>query len=271
MAAHAAVYTIHQPVRLPANALAENAIDVTFTTSDNISISGWYAPSQNDMVVIALHGLNRNRQGVLPHVKALVENGFGVLMIDLRGHGDSGGKIYSTCLAKADVGAAINFIRQQEPEALVSIFGLSSGGHTALCAAAEFKEIQAVFVDGVTFGRVKDILYPRSQKFEPYNLLVPAYWTLTMFTDFFSGQKEPLIQDLVKEIFPRPLLFVAADNDMLEPDQARRYFAFVCSLSSTWIAPDVSHGGTFVAHPEEYTRRMVAFFSETAHSTATTP
>lgn len=271
MAAYAAVHTVHNPVNAPASALAENAIDVAFTTSDNITIRGWYTPPNNDMVIIALHGLNGNRQSILPHAKALAENGFGVLMFDMRGHGDSGGEIYSSCLAKGDVAAAVNYIHAQEPEALIGIFGLSSGAHTALCAAAETEEIQAIFVDGVSFGRVKDILVPRSQTFEPYNLLVPAYWTLTVSTDLFSGHKEPLIQDLVKEIFPRPLLFVAAENDMLEPDQARRYFAFVCSLSSTWVAPDVSHGGAFAAYPEEYTQRMVKFFSETAHSTTITP
>jgi pimeloyl-ACP methyl ester carboxylesterase len=266
MAAYVAVHTTHHPVTLPASSLAEDAIEVAFTTTDNIPISGWYAPPKNGIVIIALHGLNRNRLDVLAPAKALVENDFGVLLLDMRGHGNSGGEIYSSCLAKEDVAAAVRYIQEREPDAVIGAYGLSSGAHTALCAAANIPEIHAVFADGVTFGRVKDILVPRAQTFKSYNLLVPAYWTLTVSQDLFSGYKEPLIQDLVKGIFPRPLLFVAAENDMLEPDQARRYFAFVCSLSSTWVAPGVSHGGAFAAYSEEYTQRMVKFFTENAHS-----
>ena len=266
MAAYMEVHATHHPVYLQADVLAEGAVDVALITNDNLIISGWYAPSQNNIVIIALHGGNRNRLDILPQAKALVNNGFGVLLVDMRGHGNSGGKTYTSCLAKEDVTSAVRYIQEQEPEALIGAYGLSAGAHTSLCAAAVIEEIQAVFADGVTFGRIEDILFPRAQSFKPYNLLVPAYWTLSVSKDMFSGYREPPIQELVKEISPRPIYFLAAGNDILEPDQVHRYITFASPESSIWVAPGVSHGEAFAAYPEEYTRRMAEFFREVAHN-----
>ena len=66
----------------------------TFTTKDGISIAATYWPSglkQDASVVVFLHGMNGNQLdwGTLP--KKLQDEGFAVITVDLRGHGQSKG------------------------------------------------------------------------------------------------------------------------------------------------------------------------------------
>ena len=65
--------------------------DVTLETSDGVSLAAWYVPSANRAAIVLLHGAGSTRSNVLDQAAVLAEAGFGVLMVDARGHGDSGG------------------------------------------------------------------------------------------------------------------------------------------------------------------------------------
>ena len=68
--------------------------DVTFPTSDGLTLSGWYIPSQNGAAIIAAHARNGNRTGMIYHAGFLARHGYGVLLFDLRAHGDSEGEMW---------------------------------------------------------------------------------------------------------------------------------------------------------------------------------
>jgi len=53
-------------------------------------------PSQNGTAIIAAHARNGNRTGMIYHADFLAKHGYGVLLFDLRGHGESQGKCGST-------------------------------------------------------------------------------------------------------------------------------------------------------------------------------
>ncbi len=57
-------------------------------SSDGVTLSGWYIRLQNSAAVILLHGYNANRMDTLNHAELLAHHGYGVLMYDLRGHGE---------------------------------------------------------------------------------------------------------------------------------------------------------------------------------------
>ena len=56
-------------------------------TSDGVKLAGWYVPSRNGAAVIAFPG----RSGPLEHARMLARHGYGVLMLDMRGQGESEG------------------------------------------------------------------------------------------------------------------------------------------------------------------------------------
>ena len=109
-----------------------NYEDVSFKTSDGVTLSGWLMKGATDKVIIQSHfGVQCSRAGYTPEgkgmvklskknisflrqAKHLVEQGYSVLMYDLRNHGNSGEGtnkyIAWGCEEAKDVVAAVDFI-----------------------------------------------------------------------------------------------------------------------------------------------------------------
>ena len=85
---------------------------VTVRTADKVDLAGWYLPSRNGAAVVLLHGAGSTRSEVLDEASVLARNGFGVLMIDARGHGESSGRAMDFGWhGDADVAAAVRVPR----------------------------------------------------------------------------------------------------------------------------------------------------------------
>jgi hypothetical protein len=63
---------------VPAAKLGAPYQQVSFTTSDGLTLHGWYVPSRNRAAVIAFPG----RAGPQKHARMLVRHGYGVLLFD---------------------------------------------------------------------------------------------------------------------------------------------------------------------------------------------
>src|SRR5437764_235088 len=60
---------------------------VAFDASDGLRLKGWFVPSRNGATVIVFPG----RKGTQKHARMLVRHGYGVLVFDRRGEGESEG------------------------------------------------------------------------------------------------------------------------------------------------------------------------------------
>ena len=72
---------------VPAPELGAPYEEVSFTTSDGLELQGWYVPSKNRAAVIAFPG----RKGPQRPARMLARHGYGVLLFDRRGEGESEG------------------------------------------------------------------------------------------------------------------------------------------------------------------------------------
>jgi alpha-beta hydrolase superfamily lysophospholipase len=70
--------------------------DVSFKASDGLDIAGWYRPSRNGAAVFVVRGGSSDRKGSLHHAEMLARHGYGVLVYDARGRGESGGSENTT-------------------------------------------------------------------------------------------------------------------------------------------------------------------------------
>ena len=132
---------------VPDNHLGVPYEDVTFRTSDGLELEGWYVPSKNGAAVISFPG----RSGTQKQARMLARHGYGVLLFDRRGEGESDGDPNAWGWGGyRDVEAAIAFLRQRpdvEPDRIAGI-GLSVGGEMMLEAAARGADLAAVVSDG---------------------------------------------------------------------------------------------------------------------------
>jgi len=129
--------------------------DVSFTTSDGLRLEGWYVPTKNGATVVIVPG----RKGPQKPARLLAEHGFGVLLFDRRGEGESEGDPNGFGWAGTrDVRAAIAFLRgrPEVDESRIGGLGLSVGGEILLQAAAETDDLRAVVSEGAGFRSVRE-------------------------------------------------------------------------------------------------------------------
>ena len=129
--------------------------EVSFTTDDGLELQGWYVPSRNRAAVIAFPG----RKGPQRQTRMLVRHGYGVLLFDRRGEGDSEGDPNAVGWnGDRDIKAAIAFLHERpdvDPDRIGGI-GLSVGGELMLETAAETDALKAVVSDGAGIRSVRE-------------------------------------------------------------------------------------------------------------------
>jgi len=132
---------------------------VTFITTDNvIIISDWYKPNApNGKAVLLLHMMPAVRGSWDTLAQRLTQEGYHILAIDLRGHGESVNQNGATLDYKKfidaqhqayalDVAASMDFLREQGFDAsVVSVGGASIGANLALNALHAYPTLTHVF------------------------------------------------------------------------------------------------------------------------------
>jgi MYXO-CTERM domain-containing protein len=250
---------------VPENQLGAAYEDVSFETSDGLTLRGWYVPSKNGAAVISFPG----RKGTQKPARMLARHGYGVLVFDRRGEGESDGDPNAFGWGgDRDVKAAVNFLQSRpdlEPDRIGGI-GQSVGGEMMLEAAAEDHDLRAVVSDGAGARAFSDTMDEGEATGvggaeKVLNAAGTAMRTaaLTVFTN-----EEPAanLKTLVGRIAPRPVMLIAAPNSNHGEELNRGFYAAAQSPKTLWEIPEASHVGGIDARPKQYERRVVGFFDD---------
>jgi alpha/beta superfamily hydrolase len=231
---------------------------VSFTTSDGLELAGWYVPSKNGAAVIAFPG----RNGPQAQTRMLARHGYGVLLFDRRGQGESEGDPHAFGWeGEKDIKAAIAFLQRRpdvDPERIGGL-GLSIGGELMLHAAAETDDLKAVVSEGAGARSVSEFrkLPDASIPMHAVETMITAGNTL-----FSNSPPPPLMHDIIGRIAPRPVFIIWApdgvDTEALNPE----YHKAAGEPKTLWEIPESKHVGGLQARPEEYERRVVGFFDD---------
>jgi hypothetical protein len=260
-------YVISHTARavVPENQLGAAYEKVSFETSDGLTLKGWYVPSKNGAAVISFPG----RKGSQKPARMLARHGYGVLVFDRRGEGESDGEpnIFGWG-GDRDIKAAIHFLQQRpdvDPDRIGGI-GLSVGGELMLEAAAETDELKAVVSEGAGARVYSDTI----DEMEVSGVggsgkLLNAAGTAvrTGALTVFTNETPPVnLSNLVDRIAPRPVMFIAAPNSKNGEKLNRRYYAAAQEPKTLWEIPESKHTGGIDARPAQYERRVVGFFDD---------
>src|SRR5215510_1437966 len=229
---------------------------VDLITDDGVRLSAWYTPPRNGTVILLAHGYGDNRP---EWVHALfAKKGYGVLAWDARAHGESDGKISTIgYLEVLDVEAALDYALSQPGVEHVGAWGGSMGGATLIRAAADFPEIEAVFIDS-SFASLDDEL----NYLVPYPLINPlAKLIATTETGINLDAVDPL-KDIAK-ISPRPVYIVHGTGDTVAPpDAGRKLYEAANEPRFLWEAENIQHMMIYLDNPRKYKRKLLGFFDE---------
>lgn len=233
--------------------------DVSFRTADGLTIRGWYAPSRNGAAIVFVHGSGGNRQGPRKQAALLAEHGYGVLLYDSRGRGESEGDPQGFDWTwQPDIDAAIEFL-ENRPDVRgrrIGAVGLSAGAEALVEAAARRPDLRAVVAEGAGVRAYGDAIDTKEWLGLPYTwMMFAGAQVLSAETDVRS------VGDYVAKGEPNRVLLIAAgkglgSEDKLNPIWADRAKGRVL----LWELPESKHTGAIDLEPEEYERRVVGFF-----------
>jgi pimeloyl-ACP methyl ester carboxylesterase len=232
--------------------------DVSFNTSDGLTLRGWYVPSTNGAAVILLHPIASNRVGVLKVAEVLARHGYGVLLFDLRAHGESDGELLPFGGNEAeDVRGAAAYLQTRtdvDPNR-IGAMGLSLGAQVSILGAARTEAIRAVAADApccTTFGDIPPPASPGDWLWVPYDLV---FFPLLQW---HTGVSDPEpVREAIARISPRPILLIGGESEW---NMQEHLYRAAAEPKSLWLIPGAGHIDGLSKRPEEYEARIVGFF-----------
>lgn len=240
--------------------------DVTVTTTDGVDLAGWYMPSRNRAALVLLHGAGSTRSNVLAEAAALVRHGFGVLLIDARGHGESGGRAMDFGWhGDADIAAATKYLatRGEVDRDRIGVVGSSMGGEEAIGASGSNDLIRAVVAEGAT-ARTADDKGWLSDEYGVRGLLQEQIERAQCWvTDILTSAAVPTsLRTAVARSGDVPYLIITA-GDVAEEAHAAAYIAAVApDRVQTWNVAGAAHTHGLAVAPDEWEARVTSFLAD---------
>lgn len=242
---------------------------VAFSAADGVQLAGWYAagPPQAPLVLL-FHGYAAEKSSVLLQARAFQKLGYGVLLVDFRGSGDSSGNYTTIGYEEGkDVAAAVAYAKQRKPEAKLALYGISMGSAAVLRAIyAEGVQPDAVILESV----FDTMLNTTKNRFETMG--VPSFPAAEMLVTWggeqfgFNGfQHNPQAYAARLQC---PVLFLHGTQDpRARPADARRVFDAVQGPKEYEEFIGGHHENYAKSFPEQWEKAVGGFLSKTLATT----
>ena len=192
----------------------------------------------------------------------LARHGYGVLLFDRRGEGESEGDFNAFGWGgDADIKAALTFLtnRSDVDSARIGGLGLSVGGEMMLETAAEDERLRAVVSEGAgvrSLAEHWDDPGPAPLQ-KPFSDVVVQTLAVAALG---NESPPPALTDLVGEIAPRPLLLIRGLEGQPQESLNRVYHEAANEPKELWEVAGAGHTAALSAQPQEYERRVTGFF-----------
>lgn len=246
-----------QPVGAPTGLAGVE--DLTLRSQDGVVLRGWYVPSQNRAAVILVHGHGGQRAQLLPEAVALARHGYGVLLFDWRGHGESGGARTTWGVEEQrDLEAAIDYVsaRPDVDPRRVGVVGFSMGAMVAAEVAARDRRVHAAVLEGA-YTSLEEMWRHDERRWGwlSGNAAIRALRR--------AGISPEMVQplDAMQRIAPRPVLLISGASDGEVPSEVTiRLAAAAPQAARLWIIPRATHTTYAATARGELGRRLTEFF-----------
>lgn len=238
--------------------------EVSIAAADGVVLHGWYLPSHNGAAIIGLHGWNQDRRQTMPRIAHLAEEGYGLLLMDLRGVGESTGEQGGRgWLDVRDIPYMIDYLetRSDVDAERIGIFGLSLGGQIALRSAAHDERLKGVVVEGASIATAKDNV-PKTTLGGYFDHAMTVLFMQVMAWQLDIDVPSAVVEEIGK-IAPRPILIISAES---EAALHKRFFDAAQGNIEQWVVIGARHLRGIDVAPEEYKRKLSDFYARVLHS-----
>ncbi len=268
-------------------------------------------PNPNGSWVLLFHGVADNRVGVIGQSEFLLRAGYSVVMMDARAHGASEGPIATYgWLERNDTRPVIDALvssisvgipstsRPVLPQALAApnsasftsftssasstssfhllALGESMGAAIALQSAAVDPRIEAVVAEA-PFANLREASYDYAGlRWSPLlgkTLFAPFSWTLIYRGESLAGFPAAGVSPVeAVAARPFPVLLICDALDVALPCRhSEMIYAAARGPKQLWVVPGAYHTAALGFQPEEFRRRVLAFFAAATQNPGPAP
>ncbi len=251
--------------------------DVSFGSRDerlpDLVLRAWWIPGEDPEgpAVILVHGRDscRRDENVLLSAGMLHRNGFGVLLVDQRDHGDSDDEDLRFAAGTEEyldiLGAWDWLVGQGVPEERIGILGMSFGAATAVIAGGEEPRVQAVWSDSA-FGDISVAMREYLEFYDHPSFLAPGG---VLVARLVSGDdltsKSPLAEMPAYEGRALGIVHGVEDETILVSHAEALQGAAEANgvaIGEYWLVPGMGHTRAVIDERVAYEPRLVAFFED---------
>jgi uncharacterized protein len=257
---------------LGANSLDAKLTEASITTPDGANLKAWfiYPNHPNGNAVLLLHGLGDNRLGMTGYAHLLLPHGFTVLLPDARAHGESDGPLATYGLVERnDIHQWLDFLAAHDHPRCIFALGESMGAAQLLQSLDTHPNFCAVIAES-PFANFREIAYDRMG--QPLHLgpwvgrtilrplveiaFLRARWKYHLNMEEVSPENSAAATKI-------PILLIHGQRDSNIPLRHSRRIHALAPNTQLWEVPGAGHCGALSTAPQEFERRILAWFSKT--------
>ena len=256
--------------------LNANLQHVSISASDGAVLRGWFLrpASGNGNAILLLHGVSDNRLGMYGYGEWLLRNGYSVLLPDARAHGLSGGELATYGVKESDdIHRWVSWLEENAQPRCVFGFGESMGAGQILQALTKEARFCAVVAES-PFESFREVSYARfGRPFHAGPWLGRTFFWATDEVGFlyvrlrYGPDMDSASPKKAVAATKVPVFLIHGTSDRNIPSYSSEDIqAANPSTVILWLVPQAEHCGAHSVRPEEFDRRILAWFSE--HSSA---
>jgi pimeloyl-ACP methyl ester carboxylesterase len=241
--------------------------DFSVLAPDGIELQGWKIRphfSSNDWILM-FHGVSDNRTGVLGHAELLLRQGYNIVMMDSRAHGESGGSMATYgWKERYDTVSITDALYSTEKVRHLGALGVSMGAAIALQSAAVEPRIEGVIAED-PFADLREVSYDYAGlHFSPFlgkTLFLPA----TIFAMNEMAKAGGFPPDAVSPedavaARPFPTLLICGTRDTTIPCRhAEEIYDKARGSKELWIVEGAEHASALGRAPADYENHVIRF------------
>jgi uncharacterized protein len=202
-----------------------------------------------------LHGSGSSKASVLDQGAVLARHGYGVLLLDARGHGGSSGYAMDFgWFGEADVSGAVDYLMRR-PDVVptrVGVLGESMGGEEAIGVLGADPRLRVAVAEGATNRIAEDRGWLPTGLDGKVQRVID--WVTYTVAGWLTSAPEPApLRGSIARAAPRPVLLIAAGTTSDEGAAAELMRTAAPTSVTVWVAPNANLTGALSAQPAQWT------------------
>lgn len=236
---------------------------LSITSHDGLKLAGYAfeQPTETNEWIVAVHGYTGSVRQMTRWNRQLYELGYNIWAPDLRGHGNSEGSYYGMgWLDQQDLHDWLQLLLKREPDARITLYGVSMGASAVLNIAADVPpQVQAVIADS-GFTSVHSIFETQLHNVLhlPSFPIMNAANTISKWRIGLDFNKSSTVERVKK--IELPVFYIHGRDDTFVPvENVHELAASTKMPHELWIVDEANHGEAVKVAPDLYREKVDSF------------